>query len=40
MGEWTQMQDEGMSLSMLCPMDLGEGESFLYLTERRALWRM
>ncbi len=40
MGGWTQMKDEGVGLSVLCPMDLGDGEYFLYLTERRALWRM
>jgi len=29
------MKDEVVGLCVLCPMDLGEGEYFLYLTERR-----
>ena len=30
------MKDEVVGLCVLCPMDLGDGEYFLYLTERRA----
>lgn len=30
------MRDEVVGLCVLCPMDLSDGEYFLYLTERRA----